>query len=213
MKKVLVLSMIGIAAVVANKGALSLQAVDDTPATVVDDYTTPTPYDDVDYTVVDNTVPPTNTDETVTDADLPEDEEEDNLVGVVRVEIDKNLVRNFIKDSKAFARGEAVTHIVDAKKDVIRETANFYRNTAAKIAISFGKHFGPVLESIGQVAPYVSVDEETCDETCVSACFRPDRLLKGRVDIFNTECLAECGCALKLDKLNETEAQVASQRF
>ena len=96
MKKVLVLSMIGIAAVVANKGALALQEVDTT--TTVDTYNTTSPYD-VDYTIVDNTVTPDdNTDETVTDADLPE-EEEDNLVGVVRVEIDKNLVRNFIKDS------------------------------------------------------------------------------------------------------------------
>lgn len=95
---------------------------------------------------------------------------------------------------------------------MIKETANLYKNTVAKIALNFGKHVAPILEDAGELGSDVQV-VDTCDEHCATACFQPEVLLQGGVNVFDTDCLADCGCHLKLEKLNEKDAEKAAKKF
>jgi hypothetical protein len=94
----------------------------------------------------------------------------------------------------------------------VKETANLYKNTAAKIALNFGKKVAPILEDLGELTEDVQVGEE-CDQTCATACFKPEVLLDGGLNVFDVDCLADCGCQLKFQKLNEKDAEKAAKKF
>eukprot|EP00347_Sterkiella_histriomuscorum_P008007 403346723 len=265
MKKALVLSMIGFAAVnmtapvYVNK-ALALQEVaadaettvvvadstttpaeptpvaDDTTTTtdatvpaeddttpVTDDSTTTTTDDSTTTTTDDSTTTPTDDSTTTTDdSSVVVEDYTDNTTDdttpvepegpKVTIRIDKNKVRNFIRDATTYAESEGVQHITSAHRDVILQTANLYKNTAAKIALNFGKKVAPILEDLGELTSDLQVGDE-CDQHCATACFSPEALFQGSANVFDLDCLADCGCQFKLQKWNEKEVEKASKKF
>lgn len=175
---------------------------DDTTTAATDDTTATT--DDSTAATDDQTV----TEETVVDEGAEEEEVQEQVV----ITVNKNKVRDFIRDTQTYLNSEGVQHIADAKRQVIKEAANLYKNTVAKIALNFGKKVSPVLETLGDATEELQVDDE-CDQSCATNCFKPEVLLNGGLNVFDLDCLADCNCQFKVQKLNDKDSEKAAKEF
>jgi hypothetical protein len=119
-----------------------------------------------------------------------------SLLGVValsaNVEINTKAIDALVEDVNEFAELYDDTLKVETRQ-VARELANAYKNTAGKLILNFGSQIAPAGRETYKMLEYVQVNP-TCNQTAAVDCL-------GLYDGFrpNVECLAAAGCQFKFE--------------
>lgn len=111
--------------------------------------------------------------------------------------VNKDRVRQYIVNVQDFIDKPSSQRVLKNSESLVKDLADAYVNTNAKIILNWGKNFAPIFEDFGELTESVQVGKQ-CDQQCAVDCYRPD-FYKNQYEPFDLQCLLACNCTFKIN--------------